>query len=107
MQEKNTDKRNAKEALKALRRSRKESIASVSARVREQKKVVKAIREHLQQGAATVPEVARAIGIPTAEVLWYMAGLKKYGEIIETEKDGSYFRYSLADRSEPLQPTGS
>jgi hypothetical protein len=30
-------------------------------------------------------------------VLWFIATLKKYGEIAEGDKDGGYFRYYLAD----------
>ena len=86
-----------KEAMKALRRSRKDWIAKASARMKAQKKAIKAIRGQLENGARTVPEVAGATGMPPADVLWYMAALKKYGEIVEAEKDGGYFRYALSE----------
>jgi hypothetical protein len=44
-----------------------------------------------------VPEISKATGIPSDRVLWYLATLKKYGDIIEGDKDGSYFRYVLAE----------
>ena len=86
-----------KEAMKKLRESRRQVIKATSARVKEQKKAVKAIKEQVQGEARTVPEIAEATGITPSEVLWFIATLKKYGQIIEGEKDGSYFRYCLAD----------
>jgi len=53
--------------------------------------------DQLKEGAQTVPTIAAATGASTAETLWYMASLKKYGEIKEAEKDGGYFKYELAN----------
>jgi predicted transcriptional regulator len=75
-----TEKAEKKEAMKKLRESRK-----------------KAIKEQLRAEARTVPEIAEATGLASAEVLWFIATLKKYGEIAEGDKDGGYFRYYLAD----------
>jgi len=86
-----------KEALKALRESRKAWIEKATSRMREQKKKIRAIRDHLKNGPQTVPAIASAIGAETAEVLWYVATLKKYGEVREAEKDGPYFMYELAE----------
>jgi hypothetical protein len=44
-----------------------------------------------------VPEISQATGIPSDRVLWYLATLKKYGGIIEGEKDSGYFRYVLVE----------
>jgi len=88
-----------KEAMKALRQARKQWIADASARMKVQKKALKGIRSRLESGAGTVPEIAAATGMPPADVLWYVAALKKYGEIAETEKDGSYFRYALTEKA--------
>jgi predicted transcriptional regulator len=96
-----TEKTAKKEAMKKLRESRKHIIKAASARVKENRKAVKAIKEQLQDGAMTIPEIAEATGIASSEVLWFVATLKKYGEIIEGDKDGSYFRYYLeAERQE-------
>ena len=65
--------------------------------MREQKKIIDAIKDHLKEGARTVPEISEATGRSGAETLWYVATLKKYGEIKEAEKDGSYFTYELAE----------
>ena len=85
-----------KEALKSLRQARNQWIANASKQVKRQKKALKAIREQLGAGVGTVPEIAAATGMQSADVLWYMAALKKYGEIVEAQKDGSYFRYAMA-----------
>ena len=44
-----------------------------------------------------VPEIAAATGLDPASVLWYLASLKKYGEVAEGAADGSYFRYRLVE----------
>lgn len=97
-QEDNTIK-DKKEAIKKLRAARKKWIVKATARVKVQKKALKAIKAHLEKGAGTVPEVADATGMPTDEVLWYLAALKKYGEVVEAEKDGEYFQYALSERA--------
>ena len=94
-----TERAEKKEAMKKLRESRKHIIKATSARVKENRKTIKAIREQLQAEARTVPEIAAATGLASSEVLWFIATLKKYGEILEGDKDGGYFRYNLADRA--------
>ena len=85
-----------KEAMKQLRGDRKEWITMATTMVKEQRKEQKAIKKHLENQPASVPEIAEVTGIPSDKVLWYLATLKKYGDIVEGEKDGSYFRYVLA-----------
>jgi Fic family protein len=97
MSEAETEKTEKKEAMKKLRESRKHIIKATSARVKEHRKAIKAIKEQLQDEARTVPEIAGATGLASSEVLWFIATLKKYGEIVEGDKDGGYFRYSLAE----------
>ena len=63
--------------------------------MKEQRRAVQAIKERLAGAELTVPEIAAATGLPVSEVLWYVATLKKYGEILEGPKAGSYFRYRL------------
>ena len=96
MSEAETEKTEKKEAMKELRESRKHIIKATSTRVKENRKAIKAIKEQLQDEARTVPEIAEATGLASAEVLWCIATSKKYGEIVEGDKDGRYFRYHLA-----------
>ena len=97
MSEIETEKAEKKEAMKKLRQNRKHIIKATSARVKENRKAIKAIKAELQAEARTVPEIAGATGLASSEVLWFIATLKKYGEILEGDKDGGYFRYYLAD----------
>ncbi|MBW1735731.1 MAG: winged helix-turn-helix domain-containing protein, partial [Deltaproteobacteria bacterium] len=30
-------------------------------------------------------------------VMWYIATMKKFGQVLEADQDGSYFRYGLAE----------
>jgi len=91
-----------KTALKKLKAARKEQIAAATARMKEQRQAVKAIKERLDGAELTVPEIAAATGLPGSEVLWYVATLKKYGEILEGPKDGGYYRYRLGQAPEPI-----
>ncbi|MBW1781165.1 MAG: winged helix-turn-helix domain-containing protein [Deltaproteobacteria bacterium] len=86
-----------KEAMKNLRKVRKATIKAAAARVKEQNQAVKAIKEQLKESPGTVPEIAEGAGMVSSEVMWYIATLKKYGQVLESDQDGSYFRYQLAE----------
>ena len=53
-----------KEALKTLRKSRKQTIDAVRERMKETRSVRKQLSEALSDGPKTVPELAAATGIP-------------------------------------------
>jgi predicted Rossmann fold nucleotide-binding protein DprA/Smf involved in DNA uptake len=88
-----------KEAMKKLRQARKTKIKAAKAKMKEHRKTIKAIKEQLEDSPQTVPEIAGATGIEPSQVLWFLAALKKYGQIIEGEKDGSYFQFRLAEKT--------
>jgi hypothetical protein len=90
-----------KTALKELKAARKGQIAAVTVRMKEQRRAVKAIKAQLDGAELTVPEIAAATGLPGSEVLYYVATLKKYGEILEGPKDGGYYRYRLGQAPAP------
>ena len=56
----------------------------------------KAIIAVLEKGPATGPEIAAAAGLPKRHVIWCLAGLRKYGRVIDGDADGDYPRYALA-----------
>jgi hypothetical protein len=87
------------EALKRLRQERKEFIDRAKGLIKEQSTVFKKIKEALTGEGKTVPEIARITGMPSAQVLWVVMALKKYGQVIEDVKDGDYFKYQLATPS--------
>ena len=88
-----------KEKMKKLRADRKAKIEVAKTRMKEQRKIIKAIKEQLRDRPMTVPEIAAATGIEASNVLWFLAALKKYGKIFEGEKDGSYFQFTLAEKT--------
>src|SRR5512134_1771454 len=104
MSESKDEKQARKEALKKLREARKETIALATLKMKEQRKAVDAVRRQLKKGGMTVPEIAEGAGISTSEAMWFIATLKKYGEVIEGEKDGGYFRYELAGAGAEPEP---
>ena len=91
----------AKEALKKLKASRKEQITGATSRMKEQRRALKALKASLNGAELTVPEMAAATGLPVDQVLWYVASMKKYGEILEGPKAGSYYRYKLGQPAAP------
>ena len=93
-----------KEALKKLKAARKAQIAAATGRMKEQRRAVKAIKARLAGAELTVPEIAAATDLPVSEVLWYVATMKKYGEILEGPKAGSYFRYRLGEAAAEEAP---
>ena len=85
-----------KAAMKALRKERKAWIKAAAAKVKGHNKALRAIREQLKETPRTVPEIAEGAGLTSSEVMWYVASMKKFGEILEADQDDSYFRYQLA-----------
>jgi predicted transcriptional regulator len=83
--------------LKALRQERKEGIDRVRDIVKEQNRIIKAVREALSAGGRTIPDLASALSLDTDTVLIYVSTLKKYGVIGEGPKEGAYFTYQLID----------
>jgi predicted transcriptional regulator len=106
MSDTSKENESGKAALKKLRESRQEQIAAATARMKQHRKAVKAIRDHLAGVELTVPEIAAATGLPPSEVLWYVASLKKFGEILEGTKAGDYYGYRLNERGTPEAEAG-
>ncbi|EFL51455.1 conserved hypothetical protein [Solidesulfovibrio fructosivorans JJ]] len=84
-----------KEAMKALRNERKAWVDPAAAIARETRKALGAVSERLAASSATVPEIAEATGLAVDRTLWLIATMKKFGQIVEAEKDGSFYRYAL------------
>jgi predicted Rossmann fold nucleotide-binding protein DprA/Smf involved in DNA uptake len=60
------------------------------------------ILEVLESGPHTIPEIAKVLGKPVHEVVFWVMGLRKYGwvsEIKEVDDDG-YFRYQAVPREQ-------
>lgn len=90
-----------KDAMKRLRQERKQWVAKATAEVSTQRKAQKAIREFLEKASATVPKIAEGTGIPAHEVLWFIATMKKYGQVVEDGPDGNFYRYAVVTAAAP------
>ena len=101
MSDKPVETDSQKEALKKLKAARKEQIAGATKRMQAQRRALKAIKASLADSELTVPELAEATGLPVDQVLWFVASMKKYGEILEGPKAGDYFRYKLGRPAAP------
>ncbi len=88
--------RSDKETLKALREKRQVTIARARSNIQENNRIIKAIREQISAAPKTIPEIAVALGMDTAKVLLFVAGLKKYGQVVEGPKADGYFKYGWA-----------
>ena len=87
-------------ALQALKASRGEAQAAhLRQHLAEGRQAKKAVREALEKGPATVPELAEATRLPAGRVLWQVTAMKKYGVLREKEVDGDYPRYELIPQS--------
>lgn len=90
------DDKSDKTALKILREERARQIKQAKETVKAQQQIIKRITEQVRNDAKTVPEIAEATGLPAAQVLMFVATLRKYGVMAEGAKDGDYFRYQLS-----------
>jgi cellobiose-specific phosphotransferase system component IIA len=84
-----------KEAMKALRQSRKETIDSAREMMKETRMLRKKLSEALAAGPKTVPELAQETDIPSQQVLWHLTSMRKYGKVAEGDQSGDYFQYVL------------
>lgn len=85
------------ELLKRLRLEHAETVTRTQALLKEQKRVQKEICQFIRENPKTVPEIAEAVGMPSNEVLWYLASYKKYGIVVE---DGMCADYPLYKKIE-------
>ena len=85
------------ELLKRLRTEHAESVARTQVLLKEQKRIQKEICKFIRENPKTVPEIAEAIGMPSNEVIWYIASYKKYGIVVE---DGMCADHPLYKKAE-------
>jgi predicted transcriptional regulator len=83
--------------LKKLREEHVDTIERTRDRLKEQKAIRREICQAMRQGAATVPEIAIASGLPAPQVLWHVTAMKKYDLVVETGRCGEYYQYALAE----------
>jgi predicted Rossmann fold nucleotide-binding protein DprA/Smf involved in DNA uptake len=82
-----------KDALKQLREERVIFVERAKETIKSQNRDIQAIKATIQQEGKTVPDIAQATGLATADVLRYIVGLRKYGKVAEGPKADDYFTY--------------
>jgi len=95
-----TDKEKTRERtrrLAELREQHRTSVKEAQILLKKQKTARKSISRVIQGTPKSVPQIAEATEMPTHEVLWYVAAMKKYGLIKEEglDEDYEYYLYSL------------
>ena len=89
-----------KQALKVFRERHggvSESAKKYAADFRRDRK---RLTEALRIAPATVPELTQQTGLPADQVLWHLAGMRKYGAAREVGPDGDYVKYALVEESQ-------
>jgi len=68
--------------------------------IREEQVMRARILKLLADGSMTIPEIAQGLGAPTAEVTYWIMGLRKYGWVREEKEatDEGYYRYEAIER---------
>ena len=68
--------------------------------IREEHLMRNRILKLLEAGALTIPEIAEGLGSPTAEVTFWVMGMRKYGYVREEKEvtDEGYFCYQAIER---------
>lgn len=87
------------EMLKQLRSQHAATVERTQALLKEQKRAQQEICKAIREKPMTVPEIAEAVGMPTNEVLWYVASFKKYGLVVEKGMCADYPLYQKAEES--------
>lgn len=77
-----------------------ELLGKATGLLKDHMKARRQVRKALEAGAATVLDLAKRAGLSTDETLWHVTALKKYGEVVEGEAEGSYPTYRLVEREE-------
>jgi predicted Rossmann fold nucleotide-binding protein DprA/Smf involved in DNA uptake len=84
-----------KALLERLKTERAALVAAAAEKNQLRRQARRKIRAELAKAPATVPAVASTTGLASSEVLWHLAAMRKYGEVVEDEKAGDYFTYRL------------
>ncbi|MFN2275719.1 MAG: winged helix-turn-helix domain-containing protein [Anaerolineales bacterium] len=90
--------RKRSEMLKELRQQHQATVERTQALLRDQKKIHQAICKALEEEERTAPQIAELLELSPTEALWHLTALKRYNIIAESEMNGEYFLYKLADQ---------
>ena len=66
--------------------------------IKEQNQIQKGIKEALKGKEMTIPELSKALNMPSERVIWTLMAMRKYGLVVEVGQEGDYFLYTLAEK---------
>jgi len=91
--------RQRQKMMAELRSEHRDRVKGMQARLKEQQLTRKALRRALQGEPRTVPALAAELGVPEHDVLWHIAAMKKYGDVVEAglDEDWEYYLYTLPE----------
>jgi hypothetical protein len=95
----NKDEAKTQSAMLAeLRKQHRDGVKVAQAMLKEQQGIRKSLKRALTAGPHSVPELATETGLPAHEVLWHIAAMKKYAQVVEAglDEDYEYYLYGLA-----------
>jgi len=95
---KQTDAKKCSEMLVNLRKQNAKRVNDAQAMLKVQQAVRKQLNRALKAGPQTVPQLAEAVDLPAHEVLWHIAAMKKYAQVVEVglNEEYEYCLYGLA-----------
>ena len=95
-----SDKMTAKEKtalLKSLKEAHADTAAAAQEHLKAQQQIRRALKKAMKSGPMTIPQIAEAVDMEKDLVLWHVVAMKKYDEVIETDQEGDYYLYALAN----------
>jgi hypothetical protein len=85
------------EVLKSLRETHSATFSRTQELLKSQKQAQQEISKAIKEQARSVPDVAAITGIPSRDVLWWLASMKKYGLVVEDGMQDDYPLYKLVE----------
>jgi predicted transcriptional regulator len=98
----NEEKKKRTEMLVEMRKEHRDAVQKAQELLKAQQSARKALERALTGGPHSVPQLAQAVDMPAHEVLWHVAGMKKYGIVAEagTDESGDYYLYRLTKEAQ-------
>ena len=94
------NKEKQKKPLQILRERLGGVPKALTALHKEQREIRKKLVETLKDGPKTVPEIVGITGLQAHHVLFFITGMKKYGQVVEEEEYEGYYKYALKQEVE-------
>lgn len=98
MSDSKEDKAKLKTLLKRLREERGDAYEKARAANKATRQTRAQVVKSLKVEPKTVPELTEELGLPTEQVLWHVMAMRKYGQVLEGEQEGDFFRYQLVEK---------